>query len=348
MFPFIRMNQIYGNMGPDFNAGLDDPLIQQVVNRRNANPPLTPALPRIQQLATNPNIGHPGGSQGNPQDRDVVLGPHALDQAHIGIDPDKGDLLDPKTKAQLALKQDQFNQSLGFKQDQLGSLDEYRHGQLSNTEESNRIRANRADIYRYKALNPDLKFMISRGGTIHGFNPRTGESFDTGVDSGTLSDQDKLELLGTQHMEEIGARGDISRDLLNTRGQQSLEQIAARTAGTKEINAAKPEKTEPANQTKVRQNITAHELVNKHPELARYITFNGDGTFSVSKNADEITKKQINDVVYGTKPTTSKSSTTSKSTGGDRITVTKDGKQFSLPKSQLQDAIKQGYKQVGG
>jgi hypothetical protein len=331
MFPFLRMNQIYGDMTPpDMNQGPDiNGLMSQVYNmisdehQRQRQHELTlldrNRLPRIAGAIAGQNIGHPGGSMGNPQDRNVELGPGALEQGKIGISGDKSSLsnVDPKLAATLAFDRDKLNTESALKKEQIQKTDEYHDSLIDSRnrlgDASNKIRADRADIYRYKALHPDMKFMISKGGNIFAMNPNGGEAIDTGVDSGTLSDEDKLNILGDQHISEINARGDNATNLQSMRGNQALEQIAARVAGQKDVNASKPTRELPPTQQRVQQSMSAHELVNKHPELAKWVVFNGDGTFSVSKNAPANVASEINSTIYPSKPAggTDKKSTTS-------------------------------------
>lgn len=315
MFPQMRVGNIFRNMTPrqygepDFGEGEMDiePIISRIIEMRqnqdvqDKNDRANAEARQSMEQNRLKTIADAAAMRTKPMN--VVAGPGALSQARIGIDPDKGDIfgMDPKMAA-LGLKQQQFEDTLDFKRDQLDSTSDYRNraleqkGQLG--EEANKIRANRADIYRYKAMHPDHKFMISRGGNIFAFNPDTGDAFDTGVDSGTLSEEDKLELLGQQRANEIGMRGTNAATLEGIRQSGRLGEIAARTAGQKEINAAKPERGELPTQTRVRQNLTAHQFLNQYPEYSRWVTFNGDGTFSISKNTPADIKTKINSVLY--------------------------------------------------
>lgn len=110
-------------------------------------------------------------------------------------------------------------------------LDIRREGQ----DQRNDLGLQRNNIADFKAKNPNLKFIISKGGNVVGFNPLTGESHDTGVSSGTLSERDRIELTGEQRSNEITRRGDIQKDIQNTRGSQGLAQVAARVAGQKDV-----------------------------------------------------------------------------------------------------------------
>lgn len=314
MFPQqLRLNNLYRNMdsGPDFNAGMPDieSLFSRIMELRNNqrmrdyNEQQNEMFQQEQKQNRLQAIAHAAALTDASKPKNVVFGgtiPSAFpidDQSHeiFGYK-------DPKLAAiaQRAAAVDQSNQT---KRDIADQTDEYRNELLMQRgklgEEANRIRANRADIYRYKAMNPNMKFMVSRGGNIFAFNPTSGEGFDTGVDSGTLSDQDRLELLGKQHLSEIGARGTNAATLEGIRQSGRLSEIAARVSGQKEVNAAKPQRGELPTQTRVRQNITLHQFINQYPELAKWINFNTDGTFTMKRNVPENIKTQINQVVYG-------------------------------------------------
>jgi hypothetical protein len=333
MFPSLRMNQLFGRMRnpneiqpPDFDAGLGDAdtdinnILQFRMNKEMQDK--NEAANREAQQGFEKNrlatIAHAIALQDASKPKDVVLGPGALQQAHIGIGPDTNPYsnVDPKTAATLMQRDHALAENLDYKRDALESNDSFKHDSLDANmgfkrdelaqkgqlgEESNAIRANRADVYRYKAMNPGMVFKIAKGGNIWGFNPVTGESHDTGVDSGTLSDDDRLAILGSQHINEIDERGSNAMDLQGMRGTQALAQIAARVAGQKEVNADKPQRPTSYTQERVRQNLTAHQFVNQHPDLAKWITFNGDGTFGVSKNTPTDIASQINTVLYGEK-----------------------------------------------
>lgn len=174
----------------------------------------------------------------------------------------------------------------------------------------NDISSKRANVYEFKAKNPGMKFIPTKGGNVVGFNPLTGESIDTGIDSGSLSDEEKIHLTGDQTMKEIGARGTIQKDLQNTRGTQALAQIGARTAGQKEVKeTASPSKPMLPTQERVSQNNAARELLNSKPELAPFIKMDESGNFTIEKPSKNFFGqesgpslgqfKQINDAIYG-------------------------------------------------
>lgn len=130
-------------------------------------------------------------------------------------------------------------ETINFKRDELRSKERMAGRKLGvtdeNTDQKTAIAAQRANIYDFKAKNPGMKFMISKGGNIVAMDPITGQPHDTGVSSGTLSEREKVEIQNTGDLAEIEARGNIQKDIQGTRGTQALEQIGARTAGQRDI-----------------------------------------------------------------------------------------------------------------
>jgi hypothetical protein len=154
-------------------------------------------------------------------------------------------------------------------------------GQKNTIGEQNvNINQQKADLARFKTNNPNMKFIVSKGGSIQAFNPLTGEGFDTGVDSGTLSDEEKQrDLIGSQRMEQIGAQGQNQQDLQNIRGQQQqdlqgvrgdqrLQQIGASITGNKSI--ADTRYGSPTQQ-KAAQSTGITQIQTTRPDLAKYL-----------------------------------------------------------------------------
>lgn len=158
-------------------------------------------------------------------------------------------------------------------------------GKLGIQQQNTNIGQQKANLMKFKAEHPNMKFMVTKGGNVQAFNQLTGEGFDTGIDSGTLSDQDKMDITGEQRMEQIGARGDIQKELLDTRGNQNIAAIGARMNGQKEVNAAKPIKGELPTQTRARTANAARELVNTRPDLAKYISLDNQGNPTVAQGS---------------------------------------------------------------
>lgn len=224
-----------------------------------------------------------------------------------------------------------------------------RHG-MGIKERDSAIRQQRADIYDFKAKNPHMKIIMPPGGNVSAINPLTGETMDLGISSGKMDEEDRLRLTGGQRMEQIGARGDIQRDIQGTRGQQRLGEIAASIAGRQQLQDTRPNKELAPTQLRTTQQNIARELVNTRPDLGKFITFDerGNPVNTAPQGSPEFDR--INSALYkpgkDIKLPSEKKAEIKPTTTSDKIMVEKDGKRFNLPKSQLGEATKQGYKQV--
>lgn len=97
------------------------------------------------------------------------------------------------------------------------------------------IKQQMANIANYKAKNPGLKALMPKGGNVTLYNPATGEMTDTGVDTGTLSEQDKLDLMAEQAQGLEGTRQAGRMQLQGEKQKGSLAQIGARAASNEKI-----------------------------------------------------------------------------------------------------------------
>jgi len=141
-------------------------------------------------------------------------------------------IMSPYEQATIDFKNRELDQkrSLGSEK-----LDVTREGQ----DQRMNLGTERNFIADFKAKNPGMKIQVSKGGNFVGFDPITGKVIDTGVSSGTMSERDKLDVTNAGDMAEITARGDIQKDIQDTRGQQGLAQVAARVAGQKDIQGTR-------------------------------------------------------------------------------------------------------------
>jgi hypothetical protein len=171
------------------------------------------------------------------------------------------------------------------------------------------ISQQRANIYDFKAKNPGMKIVAPKGGNFQAIDPITGKTVDTGIDTGTYTDEEKQKITGEQRMGEIEARGNIQRDIQGQRNEGNLAGIAARIQGQQDINAAKPNKAELPTQTKVRQNNAARELANTRPDLAPFIQFDPNGNFTIQQPGSSFftgpygpnpkQQKELQDYIFG-------------------------------------------------
>jgi len=92
-----------------------------------------------------------------------------------------------------------------------------------------KIRQQRADVYQFKAMHPDWKPFVEKGGNLWFVNPQNPDmKVDTGIDSGTLSDMEKVTFGLTSALQQIDARGEESRKTEEVKAGNRQEDIAAR------------------------------------------------------------------------------------------------------------------------
>lgn len=222
-----------------------------------------------------------------------------------------------------------------------------------------KIRQQRADVYQMKSANPNMKFDFS-GPFVLVADPATGKITKTAIDTGNLTDADKLALGHQYRTEEIAQRGDITSDQITQRGDIESGHIAERGAQARTTKAtpsgSKTGKEELPTQTRVRQFNAARELANTRADLKKFIKIGSPGSndFTITPPSEGMfghsgpTTEQyaeIQKAIYGmAEPKMGRSSNTITPTTGTRVTIYKDGKAVgTIPAEQVEQAKKQGY-----
>lgn len=143
----------------------------------------------------------------------------------------------------------------------------------------------------WKAKNPQGKVYAPKGGNVVIINPQTGEATDTGIPSGTLSDERRIRLTGDIKSGQITQQGDIKSGQIEQQGNIRSGQIgqqhenrlgeisasgeqARETKGTLGAGTTKPLGSESATQTKTRLQLRANEAIQEHPEWQGFIKIN--------------------------------------------------------------------------
>ena len=236
------------------------------------------------------------------------------------------------------------------------------------------IRTHRADVYDFKAHNPGMKLITPKGGNIQAYDPITGETKDTGIPSGSLTDLDKINLQADDKMEQIHATGDERRKTVVTQGEEARKTKTTVGGGTLKPGTGPNGKPELPTQTRVRQFNAARELFNTHPEVQQFLKLgNNDFTLTPpsknffgqdsgpSQEQYDLMKKAIygegaidiaqpgrtgkgdvpvNSPNMGTKPL----STNSNKFSGKRVVVYKNGQPAgTIPEEQVDMAKSKGY-----
>ncbi len=102
------------------------------------------------------------------------------------------------------------------------------------------ISRNRADVYKFKAENPNVKIVAQRGGSILAINPMDGSVIANLGPTGNMDEADRLALEQDQALARIGETGNQARLTEDTRqaGRESLAATQGQTSrDVAEINA---------------------------------------------------------------------------------------------------------------
>lgn len=279
---------------PRPNAGGDD-----IVSRmREIYTPETRATDRFNQLLDErPERNKPGmlrkiasiaaaGLSGRPENVDkLMFAPYHRKMA------DWESQIEPSYKAATIERQSNVNERTVAMQTISAQLreDAQRAKEMNDTRRAD-IAQQRADVYEYKARNPNLRIDFS-GPEVIAIDPQTGQRApitDTNgkpVLTGNMSEADKLAFQRETTMKSIGARGAESRRTQEEGHEQELEEIEARGSEARRTrqtptaaSTASGNKPELPTQTRVRQFNAARELYNSRPELRPFIKLGKPGS----------------------------------------------------------------------
>ena len=118
-----------------------------------------------------------------------------------------------------------------------GSMAQYTMSERKQTEterknrSDEKIRADRAAVYRFKAENPNIKIVTPKGGNITGIDPISGRSIPIldaqgkPISTGSLTDEDAINLRGEWSVDAAKARGQAAEGVEATRqtGRENLQ-----------------------------------------------------------------------------------------------------------------------------
>ena len=170
--------------------------------------------------------------------------------------------------------------------------------------------AQRADAYEFGIKNPIGRVMSPRGGNLTVVDPRSGRVIDTGVSSGTMSQQDELYQRAEDALNAINARGNVQSDLETQRqgGRVDLANMSrdARMAAIAAQGKNASERQEDAQAfTANRPREQAEALRNRAREVAQdpglgaNIQFDDKGNFVINPDTDDMTRRIITEKIYG-------------------------------------------------
>lgn len=217
--------------------------------------------------------------------------------------------MDPAYQAANLERQSNMNERQLAHQTVSGELTSRRDdARAKSAEEANRIRADRAEVYRLKSLRPNFKFDFS-GPTVLVSDPTTGNVTDTGLSTGSLSDSDKLALQQENALERIGATAAEQRTTEGVKQDNRVElawsdpyevnlpdgtkKYMQTNRATGDIREAKfpgqinkvgtgRTNTETPTQVKVRQYNAAREFASKNPQLAKFVKLGKNNDFTIT------------------------------------------------------------------
>lgn len=195
------------------------------------------------------------------------------------------------------------NANINLGQQRIGLQAERNRGFDERTD----IQKQRADIYAFKAKNPNLRFDFS-GPTVKVANPITGDIQDTGIATGNLSDEDRINLTQENALERLNVTNQARTALENVRQTNRLNaqtnQSGLRQNEIRLRDELGEDETSP-NQVKIRNYNNAKELAARYPWLIqnKHLVFDdASGTFQVNQGAlDETKYNDLLDKIYGTK-----------------------------------------------
>jgi hypothetical protein len=185
--------------------------------------------------------------------------------------------------------------------------------ELQSVKSSPTIQKN--SIAAFKAQNPNMKFITMKGGNVVAFDPLTGEAHDTGISSGTMTEEDKQLLVGGQAADRndasiagreevagmnIAGRKDVAGMNNTAAGERNAASIAGRenVAGMNNATRTALDGGMQPNQKRTDENNKARQLA-QDPYLAKFITILPNGNFAINGNPPLDVLSRIQQSIYG-------------------------------------------------
>jgi hypothetical protein len=282
----LRMNNIFPADGsprtgtpfgmPDLNAGQFDPssvvgeIYPLIARERQRDRDLQMNLARMKNQPQLNRIAQNAVEPQNVNTPNVVFNPSPTDASQKFAN----EILNGPS-----LKEQELNQKYELAQQKSG-LEQQKID----------INKQRTGILDFKAKNPGMKVLTPKGGNIAFLNPVTGETIDSGIGTGTMTEQELQELRGDQAMQQIGARTEGQKQVQEMRNEGQLANIAARAQNISPTQE----------KSQIQNNV--NKLITTRPDLAEFIVQDPNtGAITVSDKANPTTAQMINDAIYGKK-----------------------------------------------
>lgn len=141
----------------------------------------------------------------------------------------------------------------------------------------------RTDAYVADKMNPDLQKIVPNSGNIQLYNPKTGETTDTGIDVGRLDDKQKIALRSGAKLEEIKATIEGQTKLEGTKQANRETNIGLTGEEQRKTKQTAGSYAGSPTQEKVGQYNRARQFAIENPDLAKWIQLDsaGPNTFSI-------------------------------------------------------------------
>jgi len=164
------------------------------------------------------------------------------------------------------------------------------------------VKQQRADAYEFEKRNPNWQAKVVGNKVIY-FNPKDpSQSYDSGLDIGKMSDEDRINLQTKGRISAIKEQGSQQRQTEGVKEEDRQKDITARgnqarqTKGVPSGNAAPGAKPESATQAAARIKNKIKEAYNTHPEWQQYID---PAAGTIKPAADPNVNSQIHSFIYG-------------------------------------------------
>jgi len=156
-------------------------------------------------------------------------------------------------------------------------------GKYGTEQDKLELRKKRDAAYIYDKQNPNLQKIVPNTGNIQLYNPKTGETTDTGIDVGRLTDEQKIKMRSGARLEEIKAQIEGNVKLEGEKQTNRATNIEATGEQQRQTKQTSGSYAGSPTQEKVAQYNKARQFTIENPDLAKWIQLDtaGPNTFSV-------------------------------------------------------------------
>ena len=186
------------------------------------------------------------------------------------------------------------------------------------------IKQQRADVYEFRAKNPNVKIVDNKAGKMQAIDPQSGQIIRE-WDSGSLSEKDKIELQQQGKMAVVEKQGEIGSRQIAERGEEQRKNTELQGRLQKELAEIKDNNSRDAierraeiqrdlltlreqmrgdrpnvpSQEKTNIQLKYNKLINLRPDLREYVELDDEGMPVISDDLDEAQRLTIHEYIYG-------------------------------------------------